>query len=116
MGYEWKGVIRGREAGLQEESGEEAWVALLRCSKTPRFPPSASSPVRACRDSCSLKICVGPLSPTKFFSGEVCIFLWSRRMQTQMVSKAEVWIQSAMGWNPTTNKLQCSLEQIPEPL
>ena len=52
MGYEWKGVIRGREAGLQEESGEEAWVALLRCSKTPRFPPSASSPVRACRDYC----------------------------------------------------------------
>ena len=42
MGYEWKAVIHGREAGLQEESGEEAWVALC-CSETPRFPPSASS-------------------------------------------------------------------------
>lgn len=45
MGYEWKAVIHGREAGLQEESGEEAWVALLCCSETPRFPPSASSSV-----------------------------------------------------------------------
>ena len=52
---------------------------------------------RAHRDSCCLKICVGPLSPRNFFSGEVCILLWSRRMQTQMVRQAEVWIQSATG-------------------
>ena len=41
-------------------------------------------------------LCGSSLSQ-KLFSGEVCILLWSRRMQTQMVRQAEVWIHSATG-------------------